>query len=83
MKKARRILALAGVILLAAMYLLTLVFALIDHPMKASLLTASLFCTVVVPVLIYLFIMVSKWFSGGGSSDSSDSSESSSSDGVV
>lgn len=73
MKKTRRILALLGVVLLLVMYLMTLIFALIDHPMKASLLTASLFCTVVVPVLIYVFTMVSRWFSGGSTKEQKDS----------
>lgn len=73
MKKAKRILALLGVILLVVMYLMTLVFALIDHPLKASLLTASLFCTIVVPVLLYVFTMVSRWFSRDDAKDKADS----------
>jgi amino acid transporter len=63
MKKARRVFAIIGIILLVAMYLTTLVFALLDHPMKNSLLLASLYCTVVIPVLIYVFSMAVKWFS--------------------
>ncbi len=60
--KLKRVVALAGVIILAGMYLLTLIFAVTDHPLKSSLLTASLYCTVVIPVLIYVFMLVTKRF---------------------
>lgn len=53
MKKAKRILALTGVILLVAMYVATLVFALIDSPQSFALLKASIYCTIVIPVIIY------------------------------
>lgn len=53
MKKAKRILALAGVVLLVAMYAATLVFALIDSPHSFALFKASVYCTIVIPVIIY------------------------------
>lgn len=56
----KRILALTGIVLLVGIYLVSLVFALIDHPMKGSLMQASLYATVVIPVLIYAFLLIAK-----------------------
>jgi len=56
----KRILALLGIVLLAGIYLISLVFAFIDHPMKQSFMQASLYATVVVPVLIYAFLFIAK-----------------------
>lgn len=53
MKKAKRILALTGVVLLVAMYAATLVFALTDSPHSFSLFKASIYCTIVIPVIFY------------------------------
>ena len=56
----KRILALAGIVVLVGIYLLSLIFTLIDHPMKSSMLYASLYATVVIPALIYAFILIGK-----------------------
>ena len=58
--KLKRILAIVGIVILAGMYLLSLVFAIIDHPLKSSLMSASLYCTVVIPVLLYVFLFVTR-----------------------
>ena len=58
MKKTKRVLAAVAVVILAGLYLCSLIFALIDHPMKDSLLTASLYATVVIPVLLYVFLFI-------------------------
>ena len=57
---ARRVLALAGIILLIGLYVSTLVFALMDRPESQGLLMASIFCTIVVPVMLYAMGMVAK-----------------------
>ena len=36
----------------------TLVFALMDHPAAADLLRASIGCTILIPVLLYGFLLV-------------------------
>ena len=46
MKKAKRILALIGVIFLVAMYLSTLIFSLIDSPLASDLLKGSVAATI-------------------------------------
>ena len=60
MNKARRILALIGVILLLAMYASTMVFALMDSPYAKALLMGSIYCTIAVPVLLYVMMLVAK-----------------------
>ena len=56
----KRILAIFGIVLLAGTYLLSLIFALIDHPLKSSLMQASLYATVVIPALLYAFLMIGR-----------------------
>ena len=53
MKKLKRISALLGVFILIAMYLCTLIFALIDSPVASDLLKASIAATIFVPVILY------------------------------
>ena len=55
MKKAKRILALIGVIFLVAMYLSTLIFSLIDSPLASDLLKGSVAATILVPFFTDLF----------------------------
>lgn len=57
---AKRILALVGIVLLVGIYLISLIFALIDHPLKTSMMYASLYGTVVIPVLIYAFLLIGR-----------------------
>ena len=60
MKKGKRIIALTGAILLIVMYIATLIFALIDHPVAHNLFVGSLVCTGVLPVLLYLYMLLYK-----------------------
>ncbi len=70
---AKRILAIVGIVLLVGIYLLSLIFALIDHPMKSSLMQASLYATVVIPVLIYAFLLIGKLLRKDDSNDKESS----------
>lgn len=58
MKKTKRILALAGVVLLVGMYASTLVFALMKHENASNMLMASIVCTVLIPVLLYAYTLM-------------------------
>ena len=60
MKKLKQILALIGVVLLVCMYAATLIFALIDSPAASGLFRASVAATILVPVLLYAFILVAR-----------------------
>lgn len=62
----RRILAIIALVLIACLYAATIVFALIDSPFAKSCLMAALFCTIVVPAVIYGFLVITRQFSGKG-----------------
>ena len=51
MKKTKQIAAAAGVILLAGLYVLTLIFALIDSPWALECFKVSVGMTILIPVL--------------------------------
>ncbi|BBF41342.1 hypothetical protein lbkm_0016 [Lachnospiraceae bacterium KM106-2] len=64
MKKANRICAILGVIFLLGLYVASFIGAIISTPHSAALFQASVFCTIVIPILIYGFTVVSKVLSG-------------------
>ena len=53
MKKIKRLMAIAGILLLAALYVITLVLAL-------NAFRASIYCTVLIPVLIWAYTFIYK-----------------------
>lgn len=59
--KYKRPLAIAGVVIILLLYVSTIVFSLIDSPLAQSLLLASLFCTVVVPAVLYGYYVIIKY----------------------
>ncbi len=59
--KLKRLLALIGVIVLAAMYLSTVFFAVTDSPISGTFFKASIFCTVVIPVIIYGYGLIYRY----------------------
>lgn len=71
MKKTKRVLALIGVVLLVLLYVSTLVFALIDHPAANDLLTAAVAATILVPVILYGFLLIHR-LTGQGDDDDDD-----------
>ena len=60
MKKIKRILALAGALLLVALYACTLIFALMESPAASGLLAASVAATILIPVLLYGYILIAR-----------------------
>ena len=62
----RRILAIIALVLIACLYAATIVFALIDSPFAKSCLMAALFCTIVVPAVIYGFLVITRQISRDG-----------------
>lgn len=58
MKKVKRILAIIGCILLVAMYVVTIVLAVIDDPNTMNAFRASIYCTIIVPVLIWAYSFI-------------------------
>lgn len=66
MKKVKRILAMAGVILLAGMYVVTLVSAVFATPVTKDLFKASLLATLMIPILIYVYLLIYRLITGKG-----------------
>ena len=64
MKNVKRIFAIIGIVLLVAMYGSTLFFALSDHPDALNWLMASIGCTIIIPVFLYIYILVYKYLKG-------------------
>lgn len=58
MKNKKRFLALLAASLLLGLYLATLVFALIDSPFAYMMFKICLYCTIAIPVLIYVMVLV-------------------------
>ena len=59
-KRIKRILAWAGILLLAALYLVTFILGITGSPATRDLLMACVICTVIVPVLIYAMMMIAR-----------------------
>lgn len=59
--KHKRQLAIAAVVLILLLYASTIVFALIDSPLAQSFLLASLFCTIVVPAVLYGYYVLIRY----------------------
>lgn len=55
MKTLKRILALAGVVIIVGLYVTTLVIALVGGENSGKFLIASIVATVVIPTLLYIF----------------------------
>lgn len=62
MKKAKRILALMGVVLLLLLYGSTMFFAFSDHPQALDWAKASILCTIAVPIILYAFLLAARVF---------------------
>lgn len=75
MQKLKRILALIGAILLAGMYLVTLVLGLIASPATKNMLMAAIACTVIIPCLIYGFMLVARVLDNRGNVTSKNEDE--------
>lgn len=58
MKKAKRILAAIGAVLILALYGSTLIFALLDIEGSENLLMAAVASTIILPVLLYAYTLV-------------------------
>ena len=58
MEKWRRIFAMAGVVLLVFMYVMTLVTAILSTPESNSWFMASIGATIIVPIFLYAYNMI-------------------------
>lgn len=58
MKKIKQALALCGVILLVAMYIITLILAITDNSRTMNMFFASVVATIMIPVLIWAYALI-------------------------
>ncbi len=58
--KLRRILAAIGIIILVGMYAATIVFAVSGSDNADALFRASIFLTVIIPAMLYSYILVAR-----------------------
>ncbi|MDO5344272.1 MAG: hypothetical protein Q4E91_00800 [Lachnospiraceae bacterium] len=66
MKKIKRILAWAGIVLLLGMYLITFLLGILGNEATKDMLLASIACTIVLPVLLYAMLLLARLLSGSG-----------------
>lgn len=57
----KRIGAIIGIILIASMYAVSLIFALFSSPAAPGLFLTAIFSTVIIPIMIYGFIATYKY----------------------
>jgi len=72
MNKVKRIAAFVGVALILSMYLISLISAIFATEQFPGLFLASVFSTIVIPIMIYLFIAVYKYVHKNDKPDVSD-----------
>ena len=60
MKKVKQILAIIGIVLLVSLYVITIVLALTDDPNTMDAFRASVYCTFLIPVLIWAYSFIYK-----------------------
>ena len=63
-ERMKKIAAWAGIVLLAGIYLITFVLGITGNAQTKDLLMACVICTVLVPVLMYAMIMITRTLSG-------------------
>lgn len=60
--KAKQIFAIIGIVILLGFYVATFVTAIMAKPYAHQMFIASIFCSLVIPVLIYAFLLMGKAF---------------------
>jgi hypothetical protein len=60
-EKLKRISALSGVVILVGLYVMTFIFSLLNSPNAANLFKASLYSTIIIPILLYSYMLIYKY----------------------
>lgn len=69
MQKSKRILAIIGIVILVGLYVVSLISAIFATEASATLFKVSIFCTVVIPILLYVYMMLCRVFRPKNNSD--------------
>ncbi len=64
MKRFKQIMAVTAIIIILGLYLTTLVLAILGNSVSHSLFLASLYATVIVPAMLYIFLWMAKLLRG-------------------
>jgi hypothetical protein len=75
MKKIKRIIALAGVVVLLGLYVSTLVLACIGSENALNVLRAAIYATIVLPVLLWAYSFIYRLLKGVSSEDETKDDE--------
>lgn len=59
-KRLKQIMAIIGLVIIAGLYIVTLILALTGSESTKQLFTASIICTVIIPVFIYVVSWIYK-----------------------
>lgn len=65
----KKILSIIGVVLLLGMYVATFIFAVSNHPSATGWFKASIYCTIVVPVLLYGYTLIYRYLKNRNTSE--------------
>lgn len=60
----KRIGAICTLVLIALLYIATIILAFLDSPFARSCLMAALFCTIVLPVFAYVYLNLIQYLKG-------------------
>lgn len=64
MKKVKRVLAIAGVIVLLGLYVVTLISAICATPATKDFFLVSVIATLMIPILIYVYLLIYQLVTG-------------------
>lgn len=70
MQKGKRIIAMLGLIVLVGLYITTFVASLFHSTFSSQLFMASLYCSFIVPIMIYVYTLIYRVFKGDKKNDS-------------
>lgn len=76
MQKSKRILAITGIVILVGLYVVSLISAIFATEASATLFKVSIFCTIVVPLLLYVYMMLCRVFRPKDNGDNQKKDES-------
>lgn len=76
MQKSKRILAITGIVILVGLYVVSLISAIFATEASATLFKVSIFCTIVVPLLLYVYMMLCRVFRPKDNGDTQKKDES-------
>lgn len=72
MKKVRQILAIIGIILLIALYVSAMVLAFMEGERAQAMMRVAIFCTFVVPIMLWVYTFIFKLVKDRKNEDKSD-----------